>query len=46
MRRLSGGVLAGVALAGLAMAVALLAAPPVAVAADTPNPHADLKAFQ
>jgi sulfur-oxidizing protein SoxA len=41
MRRLS-----GVALAGLAIAVTLFAAPPAATAADTPNPPADLKAFQ
>lgn len=41
MRRFS-----GVAIAGLAVAVAVLSAPPAAKASDTPNPPADLKAFQ
>ncbi|MBN8982879.1 MAG: sulfur oxidation c-type cytochrome SoxA, partial [Rhizobiales bacterium] len=41
MRRFS-----GLAMAGLAIAVAVLSAPPAAMAADTPNPPADLKAFQ
>lgn len=41
MRRFS-----GVAMAGLAVAVAVLSAPLAAKASDTPNPPADLKAFQ